>query len=56
MTVTKIKRVPPKTREEVAQIMGMTVERVRQIEEHALMKAYTYLKKRGLSLQDLTLS
>jgi len=41
------------TLEEIADMMGVTRERVRQIEEKALAKMRTRLRKRGLDLHDI---
>lgn len=41
------------TLEEIADMMGITRERVRQIEKKALAKLRIRLRKRGLELDDL---
>jgi len=38
---------------EIAQELGITCERVRQLETRALAKAKTILERRGFTLQDL---
>lgn len=46
-------RVAPMTLEEVGTVLGVTRERVRQIEAKALRKLRNGLRRRGIELNDL---
>ena len=51
-----IKRVAPMTREQVAEAMGLSVQRIQQIETEALEKCKRRLEEQGYTLDDLVIA